>query len=108
MTPGRTNYRLRDGDLVELTAPVRIDGYWLPNPHGRGSWDAGHMLPGVVGKVVKARTPCVFRRTEQDPAYFANVDVDVPGHGIIRIRPFHHEVRRVSCPKSSTPVPTTR
>lgn len=87
------NYRLKDGDTVIFTEPVRIDRYtYCPASAPSGCWTAGHVLKGVQGTVVKARTPCVTR-SASEPAYFANVDVLIAGH-TFRVRPFHHQLRR--------------
>ena len=79
-----TNYKLCDGDTVELNVPTR------------GDFSAGYFLvpSGTLGKVVHARTPRVVRRPGTKSAYFANVDVEVDGcRGRIRVP--HGVLKRV-------------
>jgi hypothetical protein len=78
-----TNYRLKDGDTVELLADAK------------GDFSNGNFLvpPGTHGVVAIARTPRVFTRAENKSLYFANVDVQIDGkkgrirvpHGVLRI-----------------------
>ena len=90
----RLNYRMKDGDRVELLKPARVDGYWYcPDTMSRGSWDRMHLLPGCVGVVIKARTPCVVAGPN-DPLYFANVDIPYGGT-THRVRVFHSDLRRM-------------
>lgn len=90
----RTNYRLKDGDTVRLLQPARVDGYWHDDIHApRGSWDSHYMLPGAVGVVVRARTPCVWTQDGKQ-AYFANVDI--AHNGVVsRVRVGHEAIRRI-------------
>ena len=85
--------KIKDGDTVDLKVPVRVDGYvYCPEYARRGSWDRAFMLPGARGRAVRARTPCVTEGP--GPEFFANVDIEYMGE-VIRVRPFHHDVRRV-------------
>lgn len=92
-----TNYRLRDGDTVELLEPARVDQYWYCDFLGRSSWDLMYFLRGVTGKVIRARTPCTssFKGKGENSCCFANVGIDCMGI-TYRVRVFHNTIRRVS------------
>lgn len=91
----RTRYPHKDGDIVALTAPARVDGYWFDMRFMiRGSYDRAYMLPGAVGVVVRAKTPAV-RSGGESPDYFANVDIPYFGEKI-RVRVYHHQLRKAT------------
>lgn len=97
-TNPKTNYRLRDGDTVELLEPTRVDGYIPPSDaFSRGTWDLMYFLPGTVGTTIRARTPCVsaFKGGGENTCCFANVDISYMGK-TYRVRVFHNTIRRVS------------
>jgi hypothetical protein len=57
----KTNYRLRDGDTVELRCHHKADhGYVYHADVDVGSYDNLHVLAGTRGTVVRARTPAVW------------------------------------------------
>jgi hypothetical protein len=95
----KTNYRMKDGDAVELLNPARVDGYWYEPKHmASGSWDNHFMLTGCRGIVVKARTPCVVS-PDGRTRYFANVDIE--HHGVkSRVRVYHSELKRLPAPSA--------
>lgn len=96
MAKTKTNYLLKDGDKVLLKQPARVDGYWYDPLYAPfGCWDSHYILPGSVGTVVRARTPCVRARVG-DSLYFANVDIPHCG-GVSRIRVSHGFLRRIKC-----------
>lgn len=86
-----TDYRLKDGDTVQLLQPAPVDGYWYDPVYApRGYWKSFYVLSGTVGRVVRARTPCVT-----GPAtYFANIDVVVSGQ-THRVRLTHDQFKKV-------------
>lgn len=93
--PNYINYRLKAGDKVTLVNPAKVAGYWHdPVYEPRGRWESHFMLPGCVGTVIAARTPCVSYAPGKEPAYFANVDIEHNGTKS-RIRVFHKELRKV-------------
>jgi hypothetical protein len=71
-----TNYRLKDGDSVELKSDARGD-------FSNGCF----MVPaGTKGLVAIARTPRVLSHAGTKSLYFANVDVEIDGRkGRIRV-----------------------
>jgi hypothetical protein len=79
-----TNYRLRDGDTVELLACTDADG----------SRADCCLLPGITGLVKVARTPRIFQPEKGASLYFANVDFLVNGD-VFRARIPHAALRRV-------------
>lgn len=96
-TRPRPNYLLKDGDTVCLKTPQRVSRYVYDAEHApRGLWYSLYMLPGAVGVVVRARTPCVWDRPGE-PTMFANVNIVYMGE-TVRVRPFHHEIMRISNP----------
>lgn len=89
------SYRLKDGDIVEFTEPVKISGYvYCPVYMPLGTWTAASVLPKARGVVIHARTPKVFR-DKGTPPYFANVDVPMPDGRMHRVRPEWHEIKRL-------------
>lgn len=94
-----TNYRLREGDTVQLLEPARVDGYWYdPTFAPHGCWVSHYILRGSVGKVIRARTPKVLRVGSKS-LYFANIDIEHNGVKS-RVRLEHHlfkKLRSKSC-----------
>jgi hypothetical protein len=85
---------LKDGDKVETLVSVRVDGYWYdPEYMARGCWDKMYFLPGTVGTIIHAKTPCA-RAKLSGPQYFSNMDIEYMGQ-TYRVRPFQHELRRM-------------
>jgi hypothetical protein len=78
---------MKDGDIVLLVKPCRVDQYWYDPGMLRGSYDFCYLLPGLTGKVIRAKTPCVTYRKDK-PIYFANVDVEYMG-STYRVRDYH-------------------
>jgi hypothetical protein len=90
-----TNYKLKDGDTVELLNPVKVDGYvFCEATMTRGSWGKLTMLTGSSGVCIRARTPRVWAKPGES-LYFANVDIPYMGE-IHRVRVKHNELRRIS------------
>lgn len=88
------NYRMMDGDTVQIVKPCEIKQYWhCQDSMTRGSWSFASVLPGTVGKVIKARTPCVSLR-KNEPIYFANVDILIEGN-IYRVREYHSHFKKI-------------
>ncbi len=97
MTQKAVNYKLKEGDLVELLEPASVSGYWFcRDTMLRGCWENMSLLAGCAGRVITARTPCVTAKPGQ-PMYFANVDVDYMGSSH-RVRVFHSALRKVRKP----------
>jgi hypothetical protein len=93
MTSKSVNYRLKDGDQVVLLESTPVAGYWFcQDTMTRGCWEKMHLLAGCVGRVIRARTPCVTAKPGQ-PKCFANVDIDYMGN-THRVRVFHSALRR--------------
>lgn len=93
----KTNYRLKDGDIVQFLVAVKVPEYVFygdTHPIGDRSWSSGSILPGATGKVARARTPKVTK-LKGDGDYFANVDVEMPDGKVVRVRPDHSEIRKV-------------
>lgn len=82
---------MKDGDTVKLTKPCKVDRYYFDN-FGFGRWDFMFLLPGAIGTVIKAKTPCVRYNPKTEPAFFANVDVAYMG-AVYRVREFHNHFR---------------
>lgn len=85
---------MKDGSKVILTKPCRVDGYWYDPSMMRGCWDLLYLLPGCIGRVIKARTPCVHYNPKTEPAFFANVDVEYMGK-TFRVREFHDHFKEI-------------
>lgn len=85
---------MKDGDTVVLTKPCRVDRYVYDRERDMSSWDFMYLLPGCVGKVIRAKTPCVLYAPKKEPAFFANVDVEYMGE-THRVREFHDHFERV-------------
>lgn len=81
---GPTNYRLKDGDQVQLVSEAV------------GDCSAGFAkLPaGTVGTIAVARTPKVRQRVGSS-LYFANVDCLIDGLGKVRVRVPHGAIQKV-------------
>lgn len=88
-----TNYRLKDGDVVQLLATASVDGYLFDPATNQSTWDRMCVLAGTSGIVAIARTPRVCS-VKGESLYFANVDVQLMGE-TLRIRVPHRAVRRV-------------
>lgn len=89
-----TNYRLKDGDLVELLEPAHVHGYFYdPILCPWGMWESHWMLKGSIGKVIVARTPSVTS-VDGRTTYFANVDIEHNGM-VSRVRVNHPKIRKV-------------
>lgn len=84
---------MKDGDTVVLTKPCRVSRYVYDNDRDMYSWDFMFLLPGSVGKVIAAKTPCPLHN-KKGPAFFANVDVEYMG-ATFRVREFHDHFKRV-------------
>ena len=52
---------MKAGDIVTLTRPARVDGYWQLRDGQHGSYDWLYFLPGTRAVVVNPRVPCVRR-----------------------------------------------
>lgn len=87
--------KLQAGDLVALKVVVPVKDYfycvWLG---GRGQYHSADLLPGTMGVVIRSHTPSVFKSAKEP--YFANVDVEVAPGQIVRVRPFHSEIKKAS------------
>lgn len=82
---------IQDGDVVALRSPARVDGYWFcESTMVRGCWTRMHLLPGSLGRVVRANTPCI-QAGPKGPKVFANVDIKYMGE-TLRVRVFHKEL----------------
>jgi len=79
---------IKDGDTVIITKPCRVDQYWYDPDTNNGSYDFMFLLPGLTGKVIHSKTPCVSYKPGKEPPFFANVDVEYMGR-IWRVREFH-------------------
>jgi hypothetical protein len=76
-----------------------VDGYWHdPEYAPRGCWERLYVLRGTIGTVIRAMTPKVAARPE-DCQYFANVDVEIPHLGTVRVRVDHSTIRRTKSEK---------
>lgn len=83
----KTNYRLADGDAVELISRTRGDA------------NKGYIAvpAGTRGIVIHAKTPRV-----RGQGYFANIDCTMDGvEGLVRVRVPHNALRKLK--PSSTP-----
>ena len=90
----KTNYRLKDGDRVEILYPAKVDGYWQDDKFvARGCWESHYIVAGTEGVVVRARTPSV-RSDDGLTEYFANIDINHCGI-VSRVRLHHDQFRRV-------------
>lgn len=88
----KTNYRLRDGDTVELRSHHKADhGYVYHADVDIGSYDNLHILSGTRGVVVRARTPSVLRGRGES-LYFANVDMQAYPGITVRVRCGHEHL----------------
>lgn len=84
---GVTNYRLKDGDAVELVCKTIATG----------SHSVVRLASGTRGVVKHARTPRVNQPRIRKPRtyiYFANVDVMLDS-GVYRARVPHNALRRI-------------
>lgn len=87
--------QIKDGDQVVLTKPCKVDQYWFcPEHMSHGTWEFAYLLPGAVGTVIRANTPCVMYNPNTEPSFFANVDVTYMGLRF-RVREFHDHFRRL-------------
>lgn len=87
--------KFKDGDTVRLTRACRVDRYWYDAERGIGSYDFAYLLPGLAGRVIHAKTPCVTNGPRGEPLYFANVDVAYMGK-TYRVREFHDHFERAA------------
>lgn len=87
----KTNYRLRDGDIVALTKATR----------GECSRGYASIPAGAKGVVKHARTPRVTSPTGH--GYFANIDIDLDGTWF-RVRVPHNAVKKLARKSASISV----
>lgn len=91
----KTNYRLKNGDLVVLLNNESVTGYWFdPDFMETGSWESHSIVKGTIGKVIFARTPYVFSEDGRTK-YFANIDVSHLGV-VSRVRVQHSDIKRIT------------
>lgn len=86
--------KLQTGDLVTLKTAHHVSRYWYePTVMARGSYESHWLLPGCIGVIVVAETPCVTN-APGEPRFFANVDIDYMGEKH-RVRAFHRDLERI-------------
>ena len=85
---------LQAGDRVVMKVAVPLRDYFYCQWLDHGRYHSADILAGTIGVVIVSHTPCVTKRAGEP--YFANVDVEVAPGQVVRVRPLHSQIKRVT------------